>query len=790
LLASVSTAVCAQSTLDARRYEHAARFLIRNEDAQVLNRTVTPHWRDDGGENFTYLQERGGGKAGFVRVDAATGRRSEPFDSKIIATGLASVLGKPVDAERLPFKDYDRLGTGAIRFLVDAATYTCSTSKASCTLQASVPTDPLAIPSPDGKWLAFGRDNNLWIRPAAGGDAFALTNDGCAHYAYAGTPESNPLVTEKVMRGMPVAPVLVWSPDSSHLYTQRLDERDVRQMAQVQSVPVDGTVQPKVVTWRYPMSTDAVLPVSEPWVFDVSARQGHRIAMDPIPAQVTSSIESKEVWWSRDGRHVYVFARPRYNKSMALYEVDAATGAARTVVQESGKTFVEAGSIGQRPMVYTLANGKVIWFSERDGHGHLYLYDGASGRLERQLTQGDWSVKGVLYLDEAGGVIYVAGNGREAVADPYYRKVYRVGLADGRTSLLTPEDADHLVTSAQESAFFEPPPNMVRSVAASQGFSPTGRYFLDTYSRADLPAETALRRADGKLISIIERADVSRVLAGGLTAPERFSALAADGKTLLYGHILRPSDFDATKQYPVIDSMYPGPQARKAYPRYLDIVFGYTADQTLAELGFVVIQVDGRGTPGRSKTFLDESYGKLGQAGHLDDHVAVIRELARRYPYMDLQRVGAYGGSAGGYAALRAMLVYPDFYKVGVSAAGSHDLKTQLASYSENFLGPDDGTNYRAAANAPLAGNLKGKLLLLHGETDWTVLPGNTLQVVDALIKNNKDFDFLLLPNVGHSPLGVHGGYALRRTWDYLVENLMGMNPPVLDAFPAPLPLQ
>ena len=790
MLSCLSAVVGAQPQLDGSRYEHAARFLIRNLDSLVLNRTVTPHWRDDGGENFTYLQERGAGKAGFVRVDAATGKRSEPFDPKTVATGLGAVLGKSVDAERLPFRDYDRLDAGAIRFLVDTATYTCSTSKSACTLQAAAPADPLVIASPDGKWVAFVRDYNLWIRPAAGGEAFSLTTDGCAHYAYAATPESNPLVTEKVMQGMPVAPVLVWSPDSSHLYTQRMDERDVRQMSQVQSVPMDGSVQPKFVTWRYPMSTDPVLPVSEPWVFDVSARSGHRIAMDPIPAQVTTSIESKEVWWSGNGRHVFVFARARYNKHMALYEVDAASGAVRTVIQESGRTFVEAGSIGQRPMVYTLANGEVIWFSERDGYGHLYVYDGATGQLKRQLTQGAWAVKNVLHLDEARGLIYVAANSREPDADPYYRKVYRVALADGRITLLTPEDADHLVASAQDSAFFDPPPSLVRSAAASRGFSPSGRYFLDTYSRADLPAETALRRADGKLVAVIERADVSRVLSGGLTVPERFSALAADGKTALYGHILRPADFDPRKQYPVIDSMYPGPQARKAYPRYLDIVFGYTADQTLAELGFIVIQVDGRGTPGRSKIFLDESYGQLGQAGHLDDHVAVIRELARRYPYMDLQRVGAYGGSAGGYAALRAMLVYPDFYKVGVSAAGSHDPTIQLASYSETFLGPDDGTNYRAAANAPLVGSLKGKLLLMHGETDWTVLPGNTLQVIDALIKKNKDFDFLTLPNVGHSPLGVHGGYALRRTWDYLVENLMGAAPPVLSAFPAPLPLQ
>jgi len=441
------------------------------------------------------------------------------------------------------------------------------------------------------------------------------------------------------------------------------------------------------------------------------------------------------------------------------------------IISETGATFVEAGSIGQRPMVYTLANGDVIWFSERDGRGHLYLYDGATGRLKRRLTRGDWSVRSVARLDEARGLIYVAASEREAGADPYHRAIYRVSLADCETTLLTPEAADHDVASVQQSAFFELP-------GAATGFSPSGEYFLDTYSRTDLPPRTVLRRADGQMIAEIERADISRLVAGGLTMPERFSALAADGRTRLYGNILRPANFDPSRSYPVIDAVYPGPQSRRAQPRFMDNVFDYAGAQSLAELGFIVVLVDGRGTPGRSKAFLDLSYGRLQLAGHLDDHVGVLRQLAQRYPYMDMDRVGIYGGSAGGYAALRAMLTYPDFFKAGLVAAGLVDVRASDLSYGETFMGPDNGTNYAATSNIPLIGNLRGRLFLMHGDMDWVVPPSETLQVVNALIENDKDFDLLIAPNVDHSPIGVHGGYLLQRSWGFFVENLMNAQPP------------
>ena len=384
----------------------------------------------------------------------------------------------------------------------------------------------------------------------------------------------------------------------------------------------------------------------------------------------------------------------------------------------------------------------------------------------------------MLRLDEARGFLYVAGNEREPKDDPYYRRVYRIGLHDGRVRLLTPEAADHAVRSEQEAGVFaSKAAGPAGNPKDSYGFSPSGHFFLDTYSRTDLPAVTVLRRADGSVVGEIERADISKLTAVGFTAPERFHVLAADGKTMLFGNVLRPSNFDPNRHYPVLDSPYPGPQSHRAQPNFLATVFDRMEAQTYAELGFIVVVVDGRGSHGRSKRFHDESYGGLAQAGHLDDHVAAIQELARRYPYMDLDRVGIFGTSGGGYATVHAMEKFPDFFKVGVSDAGNHDQRGYIAVWGETYNGPESGSNYTDAANPLLVNSIKGKLFLLHGDMDSNVLPSQTFQLVDALIKANKDFELLIVPNAGHGLLMLDL-ISLRRSWDFMVRNLLHAEPP------------
>jgi dipeptidyl-peptidase-4 len=780
------------AVLEAKVYDRAALFLATNQDNLVLNAHFAAHWRQGPKERFTYLKELGDGRTTFVEVIAATGKRAPAFDQTMVAAGLQKILNQTVAADRLPFKDYEEIGADRISFSADGKILKCATRRADCTEATSAAADPEAVPSPDGRWLAFIDKGNLWIRSADGPTRFPLTSDAQPHYGYGVPVESTAGVnmTGAAARalavkdghplpgppGPPPKAIVLWSPDSKFIFTHRLDERGVKEIGLTQSTPTDGTLRPISNQWRYAIPNDTVAQ-SEPWMFDLASRSGRAVA-DAMPAVFLTPIEAGDAWWSPDSSRLYWIARSRYAKTMSLNVITASSGKARQLFSETGGSFVESAGLGEVPMVYVLADHDVLWFSERDGFGHLYVYDGANGKLKRRLTTGAWTVRNILRLDEAHGFLYVAGNERESHDDPYYRRVYRIDLKDGKVRLLTPEAADHSVRSEQEAGVFSS--NAVGPAGNpkdSYGFSPSANFFLDTYSRTDLPAITVLRRADGSLVAEIERADVSKLTAVGFTPPERFSAPAADGKTPLYGNVLRPSNFDPNKHYPVLDSPYPGPQSHRAQPNFLATVFDRMEAQTYAELGFIVVLVDGRGSHGRSKRFHDESYGGLAQAGHIDDHVAVIKELARRFPYMDLDRVGIFGTSGGGYASVHAMEQFPDFFKVGVSDAGNHDQRGYIAVWGETYNGPESGSNYTGAANPLMVNSIKGKLFLLHGDMDSNVLPSQTYQLVDALIKANKDFELLIVPNAGHGLLMLDP-YPLRRSWDFMVRNLLNAEPP------------
>jgi dipeptidyl aminopeptidase/acylaminoacyl peptidase len=397
----------------------------------------------------------------------------------------------------------------------------------------------------------------------------------------------------------------------------------------------------------------------------------------------------------------------------------------------------------------------VIWFSERDDWGHLYLYDLATGRLKNRITSGEWNVTQLLRVDEQNRVLYFLAVGREKGRDPYFSHFYRIGF-DGRDlRLLTPEDGNHEIS-----------------------LSPSGRYFVDNYSKPDVPPVSVLRDAEGRLLLVLEKADISRLVAAGWKPPIPFTVKARDGVTDLYGLMYRPTNFDPARKYPIVNHIYPGPQTGSVGSRSFAPSRGDA--QALAELGFIVVEIDGMGTPWRSKKFHEAYYGDMGD-NTLPDQVAGMKELAQRYPWIDIERAGIYGHSGGGYAAAGAMFRYPDFFKVGVSQAGNHDNRCYEDDWGEKWQGllrrnPDGTDNYESQANQNFAGNLKGKLLLAHGTMDSNVPPYNTLLVVDALIKANKDFDLLLLPNRGHG-FG-NEPYMVRRRWDYFVRHLLGAEPP------------
>lgn len=748
------------ASVSADDYARAERFLSWNKDRYVANCDIQHRWigRQD---RFWYLRKSTDHRKEFVVVDAVTGKKAPAFEHEKVAAGLSAVVRERVEATSLPFDEFRFTpDCAAVEFTFDGHLWRCRLDTGSCTREALATAAVGEVLSPDGKWAAYRHEHNLWIRPASGGTAIPLTTDGTEHYGYAGSPGDNRSAITDLRRSTPRQCEVIWSPDSRYLATHRLDERDVKDMFLVQSVPEDGSVRPRLFTHRYALPGDENVPLVEPVVFDVSKRRLVRIETPPLVEFMMTPIAARNAWWSGDGRKLYYLDMDRFSRSLILWFADPVDGKVTEVVRETSETFLLPGDGGlhNNPVARVLSNGDVIWYSQRDGWGHLYYYE-ATGRLRNQITRGEWVVRGIGHIHEAGRHVYFVASGREEGRDPYYRHVYRVRMDGSGLELLTPEDAEHDLASNE---------------GESDAFSPSGRHFVYSHSRPDAPPVLTLRTADGALVAELETADTSALEQGGRTPIEPFQVLAADGETAIYGNLYRPSWFDPGRKYPVIDSVYPGPQRCRARKTFTAATFDDAS--ALAELGFIVIAIDGRGTPHRSKAFLDDCYGQMGKAGNLDDHIAGIRQLAERYPCMDLERVGIYGASGGGYAAAHAILTRRDFYKVAVAAEGNHDQLGYCFSWAETYNGPVGEGDYRNASNLPFTGSLEGKLLLMHGEMDDNVPPAQTMKLVDALIKANKDFDLLLMPNGNHDAYKTP--YFIRRKWDYFVRHLKGAEPP------------
>lgn len=762
-----SVGAAAPTPVMAEAYARAERFLRWNASRFVRNAHPEHHWMN-GRDRFWYARESGDGTEISI-VDAATGARRLAFDSKRIAAGLTRATGVQVDDQRLRFTDLSFADDErAIRFLWRGREWRCVLENAVCAGSALPASRPGELVSPDGKLAAFVRDYDLWVRSIDDGQERRLTTDGHEHYAYGSLGEAFKFVTFR-RQGVVLPPVAAWSPDSKRLVVQRTDEREVGELHLVQSSPDSGSARPVEYSFRSALPGDEHVQRAELYILDVTT--GSRIAVQHAPLIVSniSALASGQVWWSHDGQQVYLLpddTASARGKRQELLAVSGSTGMVKTLIVEESDTFVNAGP----SVVSTLSSGAIIWYSERDGWGHLYRYD-RNGRLINRITSGEWQVREIVRVDEPGRRIYFTAGGREPDRNPYLRHLYSVKFDGSGLRLLTPEDGDHRIVRASSNPIDPSAPK-----PEQLSFSPSGRFFVDTYSRVDLPPTTVVRDAGGRLISTIERADISALQAGGFRAPESFSVLAADGATRLYGVLYRPSNFDPGRRYPVLDAIYPGPQRIGTYHGFMDALFSVSDMQCLAELGFIVVTMDARGTPLRSKAFLDYTYGRMGRAG-LEDHVAALKQLASRYPYIDLDRAGIYGHSAGGFAAARAIFTYPDFFKVAVASSGTHNLQTYYPGWGGTFQGPYTRESYAEADNNLVAANLKGKLLLMHGELDDNVNPALTMQLVAALIRANRDFDMLIVPNAGHLFEGSEAYFA-RRRWDYFVEHLAGATPP------------
>ena len=606
------------------------------------------------------------------------------------------------------------------------------------------------VPSPDGKRTVFVREWNLWVRDVATGRETPLTTDGVKDFGYA-TDNAGWTRSDRA--------VAVWSPDSKKIATFQQDQRSTGEMYLVET----RVGHPRLEAWKYPLPGDTTITMIHRVIIDLDRqRPANVIRLEMPPDQHRSTLcddvdcgnEGIDLQWSPDSSHLALVSTSRDHKRAELRVADAATGDVRDVLQETVTTFYESGN-GRISWRYLPSSNEVIWFSERDNWGQLYLYDLQTGRLKNQITTGEGNVTQLLHVDEKNRLVYFLAVGKERGRDPYFTHLYRVGFDGANQQLLTQENATHEITMA-----------------------PSGRFFVDSYSTPELPPIAVLRDADGRDVMPLEKADVSRLLATGWKPPVPFSVKARDGVTDLYGLMYKPTNLDPTRRYPIINHIYPGPQTGSVGGRTFSAARGDA--QALAELGFVVVEIDGMGTPWRSKKFHEAYYGDMGD-NTLPDQVTGMKQLAQRYPWIDIDSAGIYGHSGGGYAAADAMFRYPDFFKVGISEAGNHDNRNYEDDWAEKWQGlletrPDGTTNYDGQANQNFAKSLKGKLLLAHGTMDANVPPYNTLIVVNELIKANKDFDLLMLPNRGHG-FGSEP-YMIRRRWDYFVRHLLGTEPP------------
>ncbi|HJQ21529.1 MAG TPA: DPP IV N-terminal domain-containing protein [Gemmatimonadaceae bacterium] len=742
----------------AQDYARAERFLAPNTVPLVTGLGVQPTFIDNG--RFWYRTTSANGFS-FIMVDPAKRTRSSAFDQARLAQALSAAANGHFDANRLPFQTFELDKNGRLlvveaqqrRWRCDMQAYQCSSMD---TTGAAIATPPAnSVVSPDGRRAAFIRDYNLWMKDLGTGRETQLTTDGVKDYGYA---------TNNAGWVRRPTPVLAWSPDSRKIATFQQDERGTSMMYLVST----NVGEPRLQAWHYPLPGDSVIFRISRVIIDADPAGGGaprvvRFQMPPdehrstICDDISCNGDFTDVEWYPDGSALAFVSVSRDHKDVTLRVADAGTGAVRDVLHEHANTQFESGisPVGNTNWRVIPATNEVLWWSQRSDWGHLYLYDLRTGQLKRAVTSGNWNVADVLRVDEKARQLIITGVGREPGRDPYFQHVYKVGMDNGSVTLLTPENANHNATIA-----------------------PDGRMFVDTYSTPTTPPVTVLRDVNGRLLLTLEQGDASRLLATGWHPPTPIVVKARDGKTDLYGLMFTPSNLDSTKKYPIINHIYPGPQTGSVATRNFAPARG--DDQSLAELGFVVVEIDGMGTPWRSKSFQDAYYGRMGD-NTLPDQVDGMRQLAQRYQFIDIDRAAIWGHSGGGFATADAMFRYPDFFKVGISESGNHDNRNYEDDWGERYQGllerhgPND--NYTAEANQSIVKNLKGKLLLAHGGVDDNVPPYNTYLVADELIKANKDFDLLVLPNQRHG-YGSQSNYMMRRRWDYFVRNLLGAEPP------------
>lgn len=725
----------AQGTLED--YNRAYSLRQKFSGYQVYHSDVNPHWVT-GTSSFWYLQRTPQGNE-YLLVDADRQIRRPLFVRDSLAVQLQQSLGRRVDARNLPLdKGNLEASLDVFRFVCDGYNWRYEIAANRLTREGKVPprgkgrhwmeTDDEKgwgpVTSPDGKYEAYIKNDNIFVRDKANGRERQLSQDGTLSNYYSS--------------------YIQWSPDSRKVLSCRIRPVQKRYVYYVESSPRDQ-LQPKLHQQEYAKPGDE-LPFKVPCIFHVET--GQRCI--PETSLFAHQYSLSYLRWDADSKSVTFEYNERGHKTYRVLELSAEDGKVRTLIEEKEEKYVNY------PLIYRnyLQDGKhILWTSERDNYNHLYLYDRTTGRPVRQITKGRWYVRGVQHVDEQNQWIYFSANGMNPKEDPYLIHYYRIGF-DGKGLVeLTPDEGMH-----------------------QAWFSSDYRYLVDVYSKVDIPPVAVLRDArTGRQVMPLEQADISRLEANGWRAPEVFSAKGRDGKTDIWGVIYRPTNFDPSRKYPVVEYIYSGPGGQHVPKSFSSYNWWMTS---LAELGFIVVQVDGMSTSFRSKDFEEVCYKNLKDAG-LPDHMAWLQEAARRYPYMDLDRVGIFGSSAGGQEAMSAVLFHPEFYKAAYSACGCHDNRMDKIWWNELWMGYPVDSSYIESSNVEQAHQLERPLMLVVGEMDDNVDPASTMQVVNALIKANKDFELVVVPGAGHT---MGDNFGEHKRYDFFVRHLMGVEPPKWNA--------
>jgi dipeptidyl-peptidase-4 len=748
------------------RYERAVRLTAPKLAAETPGISVEGYWLDE--SQFYFLAEKIMPSIGrLVSIPSIANLMTNSVEEVIPLEVLAGLLSgescQSVDVKTLSTAKFDMpdqntlaVSVGGLDYLVDRYQRRVMTAKASLEFSA--------LYSPNGRYACFVKGFDLWLRERNTGIDRPLTIDGAAHYCYSQLSESG--LSGVTYRKRP-CPAGLWSPDSRWFLTHRIDERSLPELGLVENAPAGGG-RPALHKFKYVMPGDP-LPVATYVAIHVDS--GRVVSFEGFSALVTMPwVLQPSAWFS--GRDTVWFVRfDRYSRRAELVCLDLGQETGRVVFNESVTSgYIELHHLMMgTPNVRTLpGSGEIIWFSERDGWGHLYLYDAVTGRLKNRITSGEWMVRDIVHVDELRRRLLFLACGVDAQTDPARRSLCSVNLDGGGFEVLIAHDGDVCVSTTEPGGLGQDRPH--RPSQTQAGISPGGRFAAVRYASVGCGNSTQIVELQTQRRFAI----ASATPGSDLVPPRRFIALAADGVTQLHGVMFFPSDFDESRRYPLIDYIYPGPQIAHQPQSFGSMLAALGS--SLAELGFVTFMLDTRRMPFRSRALHQIGYGGLLEP-QLADHAAVVRQLCERYSFIDGGRIGMIGQSGGGAATARTLFDYGEIFKVGVSVCGNHDSSVYTAPWADKYRGPDGSETWAQQSNGAAAHKLEGKLLLISGDMDENVHVSHTFSLVDALVRANRDFDLLIVPNGGHSVL-MTSGYTQRRTWDYFVRNLLGEAPP------------